>query len=114
MTVERTAKLEGTATDAALVEFVTEHYDRLLRLARLVCRDAVDAEPSLASRLTVLLDRLVCAVWHGVARFEASSGVWPCRWRRSLLSQSDRMVPSGPAAWGIHRLGISDEGGADD
>jgi RNA polymerase sigma-70 factor (ECF subfamily) len=30
-------------TDAALSVFVTEHYDRLLRLARLVCRDATEA-----------------------------------------------------------------------
>jgi RNA polymerase sigma-70 factor (ECF subfamily) len=29
--------------DAALAEFVTEHYDRLIRLARLVCRDGGDA-----------------------------------------------------------------------
>ena len=29
--------------DAALTAFVVQHYDRLVRLARLVCRDAVDA-----------------------------------------------------------------------
>ena len=29
--------------DAALTSFVDAHYDRLLRLARLVCRDAIDA-----------------------------------------------------------------------
>jgi RNA polymerase sigma-70 factor (ECF subfamily) len=30
-------------TDAALGAFVAEHYDRLLRLARLICRDTSDA-----------------------------------------------------------------------
>ena len=29
--------------DADLEEFVVEHYDRLIRLARLICRDASDA-----------------------------------------------------------------------
>jgi RNA polymerase sigma-70 factor (ECF subfamily) len=29
--------------DVALAEFVTDHYDRLIRLARLVCRDGGDA-----------------------------------------------------------------------
>jgi len=29
--------------DAALGAFVAEHYDQLLRLARLICRDASDA-----------------------------------------------------------------------
>jgi RNA polymerase sigma-70 factor (ECF subfamily) len=33
----------GSAADVALADFVSEHYDRLLRLARLVCDDASDA-----------------------------------------------------------------------
>jgi RNA polymerase sigma-70 factor (ECF subfamily) len=41
--VERTAGFEQAQSDAAIAAFVTEHYDRLLRLARLVCRDAGDA-----------------------------------------------------------------------
>jgi DNA-directed RNA polymerase specialized sigma24 family protein len=43
MTVERVAGLERARTDAAIEAFVAEHCDRLLRLARLVCRDAGDA-----------------------------------------------------------------------
>jgi RNA polymerase sigma factor (sigma-70 family) len=33
----------GVEADAAIGAFVTEHYDRLLRLARLICRDSSDA-----------------------------------------------------------------------
>ena len=43
MTVKATAALQDARSDAAIVEFVAEHYDRLLRLARLICRDANDA-----------------------------------------------------------------------
>jgi RNA polymerase sigma-70 factor (ECF subfamily) len=43
MTVERTAEVERARSDAAIATFVAEHYDRLLRLARLVCRDTSDA-----------------------------------------------------------------------
>jgi RNA polymerase sigma-70 factor (ECF subfamily) len=35
--------VEQTRSDAAIAAFVAEHYDRLLRLARLVCRDTSDA-----------------------------------------------------------------------
>jgi RNA polymerase sigma-70 factor, ECF subfamily len=42
--VEMTERADAMLSlDAALTMFVTNHYDRLLRLARLVCRDAVDA-----------------------------------------------------------------------
>lgn len=43
MAIEGTAEVERAQSDAAIAEFVAEHYDRLLRLARLVCRDASDA-----------------------------------------------------------------------
>jgi RNA polymerase sigma-70 factor (ECF subfamily) len=43
VTVERTAEVERSRSDAAIAGFVAEHYDRLLRLARLVCRDSSDA-----------------------------------------------------------------------
>jgi len=43
MTVGRTAAIDQAESDAAIAAFVSEHYDRLLRLARLVCRDASDA-----------------------------------------------------------------------
>jgi RNA polymerase sigma-70 factor (ECF subfamily) len=43
VSVEGTVTAEQTASDAVLTAFVAEHYDRLLRLARLVCRDPSDA-----------------------------------------------------------------------
>jgi RNA polymerase sigma-70 factor (ECF subfamily) len=43
MTVGRTAAIDRAESDAAIAAFVTEHYDRLIRLARLVCRDASEA-----------------------------------------------------------------------
>jgi RNA polymerase sigma-70 factor (ECF subfamily) len=43
VTVEQTAEGERAGSDAALVAFVAEHYERLLGLARLVCRDTGDA-----------------------------------------------------------------------
>lgn len=62
-------------TDAALTSFVGEHYGRLLGLARLICRDALDAADAVqigleqawrhradlqdTDRLTAWLDRIV-------------------------------------------------------
>ena len=43
MAVQRTAEVQRAPSDAALETFVTDHYDRLVRLARLVCRDTSDA-----------------------------------------------------------------------
>lgn len=43
MTVGRTAAMDRAESDAAIAAFVAEHYDRLLRLARLICRDSSDA-----------------------------------------------------------------------
>jgi RNA polymerase sigma-70 factor, ECF subfamily len=43
VTAERTVEVQRVQSDAALAAFVAEHYDRLLRLARLICRDASDA-----------------------------------------------------------------------
>lgn len=39
------------AADLALEAFVVEHYDRLLRLARLICRDATDATDAVQAGL---------------------------------------------------------------
>ena len=41
----------GEGGDAALEAFVVEHYDRLLRLARLVCHDAVEAADAVQAGL---------------------------------------------------------------
>jgi RNA polymerase sigma-70 factor, ECF subfamily len=43
MTVERTVEVQRVRSDAAIAAFVAEHYDRLLRMARLICRDTSDA-----------------------------------------------------------------------
>ena len=43
MAVERTAVGERAQSDAAIAAFVAEHYERLIRLARLVCGDVADA-----------------------------------------------------------------------
>jgi RNA polymerase sigma-70 factor, ECF subfamily len=41
--VDRADSVTRALPDTALAEFVVEHYERLLRLARLVCRDGPDA-----------------------------------------------------------------------
>lgn len=41
--MNQAAALERAESDATITAFVAEHYDRLLRLARLICRDASDA-----------------------------------------------------------------------
>ncbi len=43
MDVDRTDAGSRDLVDASLEEFVVEHYDRLVRLARLICRDGSDA-----------------------------------------------------------------------
>jgi len=43
VTVEQPAEVAAAPYDAAIPAFVAEHYDRLLGLARLICRDAGDA-----------------------------------------------------------------------
>jgi RNA polymerase sigma-70 factor, ECF subfamily len=51
VTAERVAAVQRGETDAAIAAFVAEHYDRLLRLARLVCRDATDAADAVQAGL---------------------------------------------------------------
>jgi RNA polymerase sigma-70 factor (ECF subfamily) len=43
LTVEPPAGFESLDSDATVTAFVVEHYDRLVRLARLICRDGGDA-----------------------------------------------------------------------
>ena len=43
MTTKARSDVVSVDTDAAIGAFVSEHYDRLLRLARLICRDSTDA-----------------------------------------------------------------------
>ena len=42
MTAEQPTEVAGARSDAAIAAFVAEHYDRLLGLARIVCRDTAD------------------------------------------------------------------------
>lgn len=60
----------GADTDAAIGAFVAEHYDRLLRLARLICRDTTDA----ADAVQLGLEQ----AWRGrsTLRDEARVGPW--------------------------------------
>jgi RNA polymerase sigma-70 factor (ECF subfamily) len=53
VTVEGTADLGRVESDAAIAAFVAEHYDRLLRLARLICRDTSDAADAVQVGLEV-------------------------------------------------------------
>ena len=50
MDVDRTAA-SGDLVDASLEEFVVGHYDRLIRLARLICRDGSDAADAVQAAL---------------------------------------------------------------
>lgn len=43
MTVERAVAVKRAGSDAVIAAFVAEHYDRLLRMARLICKDSSDA-----------------------------------------------------------------------
>lgn len=43
MTVGQATDVAEVRSDAAIAAFVAEHYDRLLGLARLICRDTADA-----------------------------------------------------------------------
>jgi RNA polymerase sigma-70 factor, ECF subfamily len=45
------ASIATGSVDADLEAFVVEHYDRLLRLARLICRDATDATDAVQAGL---------------------------------------------------------------
>jgi len=51
VTVRQTTEIERAGSDAAIAAFVAEHYDRLLRLARLVCRDTGDASDAVQAGL---------------------------------------------------------------
>jgi RNA polymerase sigma-70 factor (ECF subfamily) len=69
VTTKSPADVLRVDTDVALGAFVAEHYDRLLRLARLICRDASDA----ADAVQIGLER----AWRG----------------RSTLRDEDRVRP---------------------
>ena len=53
MRVEPLTGVAGDRSDTALAAFVAEHYDRLLGLARIVCRDRADAADAVQTGLEV-------------------------------------------------------------
>ena len=69
VTAEPGIRSISAATDDAIVAFVDEHYDRLLRLARLICRDTTEAADAVQVGLEV--------AWR----------------RRSTLRDPDRLGP---------------------
>ncbi len=51
MTAEQPTEVVRARSDAAIAAFVAEHYDRLLGLARIVCRDTADAADAVQTGL---------------------------------------------------------------
>ena len=102
MTVERAAEVAGARSDAAVTAFVAEHYDRLLVLARLVCRDSSDAADALQIGLEIawrkrstLRDKARLRQW--VDRIVTREAVRISRRRRSWLSRF--LSPEQDVAW---------------
>ena len=89
MQVERAAGIEMTRPDDALASFVAEHYDRLLRLARLVCRDATDA----ADAVQVGLEQ----AWRGRRTFRADAPIRP--WLDRIVMREAIRVSKSRRSW---------------
>ncbi len=51
MTAQQPIEVALARSDAAIAAFVVEHYDRLLGLARIVCRDSADAADAVQAGL---------------------------------------------------------------
>lgn len=78
--------------DAELAQLVAEHYDRLVRLARLICRDGADAADAVQIGLEqawrhrgTLRDEAATRAW--LDRIVVREAVRVARSRRSLLSR---------------------------
>ncbi len=89
-------------SDAALAELVETHYDRLLRLARLICRDAADAADAVQvgleqawRRRATLRDDAAGRAW--LDRIVAREAVRVSRSRRSWLARI--RSTDGAVAW---------------
>jgi RNA polymerase sigma-70 factor, ECF subfamily len=87
--------------DDALITFVAEHYERLLGLARLICRDTTDAADAVQIGLeqawkqrTSLRDAERLRPW--LDRIVAREAVRVSRRRRSWLA---RLLPATEVAW---------------
>jgi RNA polymerase sigma-70 factor, ECF subfamily len=89
MTVEPVAMTEPAWADAAIDAFVIEHYDRLVRLARLVCRDAGDA----ADAVQVGLER----AWRGRGTFRPGAPIRP--WLDRIVMREAVRVSKRRQSW---------------
>lgn len=92
MAIEGTAEVQQARSDAAIAGFVAEHYDRLLRLARLVCRDASDAADAVQlgleqawRRRSTLRDEASLRPW--LDRIVVREAIRVSKRRRSWLAQ---------------------------
>jgi RNA polymerase sigma-70 factor, ECF subfamily len=97
--VVRAAAIEGAPADAALIAFVTEHYDRLLRLSRLVCRDASDA----ADAVQLGLER----AWRKRSALRDEARLRP--WLDRIVVREAMRVSRGRKSW-LSRLFTSQPG----
>ena len=92
MVIEGTAEIELAGSDATIAAFVADHYDRLLGLARLVCRDASDAADAVQvgleqawRRRSTLRDDQLLRPW--LDRIVVREAVRISKRRRSWLSR---------------------------
>jgi len=97
MTAKSTTSAQVAASDANLATFVAEHYDRLLGLARLICRDSNDAGDAVQIGLEIawrkrdsLRDESSLRPW--LDRIVAREAVRVSKKRQSWLS---RLLPGG-------------------
>jgi RNA polymerase sigma-70 factor (ECF subfamily) len=104
----RDASGAGVLTDAALTSFVAEHYGRLLGLARIICRDALDAADAVqvgleqawrhraalqeTDRLRAWLDRIVA---REAVRLSVRRRSWQGRLSRTGIAWLDPRDPAG-------------------
>jgi RNA polymerase sigma-70 factor (ECF subfamily) len=101
----------GVLADAALETFVIENYDRLLRLARLICRDGPDAadavqvalEQAWRRRSSLRQDRSLRAWLDRIVVREAS------RIGRSRTSWLGRLFSAGPTVAWVELADMSSE-----
>lgn len=89
MQVQRTAEIEVPRPDAAIATFVAEHYDRLLRLARIVCHDSSDA----ADAVQVGLER----AWRGRRTFRADAPIRP--WLDRIVMREAIRISKSRRSW---------------
>ena len=86
-----------TAIERDIAEFVAAHYPRLIRLAGLICRDAIDSEDAVQAglerawrRRESLLDPNRLAAW--LDRIVVREAIRLGRDRRSLRQRMERLV----------------------